>query len=125
MNDSQRIDQLFLAAVELPLVERSAFLQANCGGDGLLQMEVESLLAADGDNEAVIEAGQLGRAPRIGKGDGIAEDARSGQGDVHLRAGFEFALCDDKPQPGHVLPPGGLHELTARHHAERESCVDK
>jgi serine/threonine protein kinase len=56
MNYRQRVDSLFLAAVDLPLAERKAFLRANCADDELLQLEVESLLVADLDNEAVIEA---------------------------------------------------------------------
>jgi eukaryotic-like serine/threonine-protein kinase len=55
MIDRECVDNLFLAAVELPLVERSAFLQANCGGDVLVQMEVESLLAADLNDDEDIE----------------------------------------------------------------------
>jgi eukaryotic-like serine/threonine-protein kinase len=95
MHDRQSIDSLFLAAVELPLVERSAFLQANCGGDVLLQMEVESLLASDSDNEAAIEAAVQGVAASlfdtqnlIGQHLGlyriVREIGRGGMGSVYL-----------------------------------------
>ena len=41
--------ELFLAACERPLPERSAFLEQACGGDEELRREVESILAHHGD----------------------------------------------------------------------------
>ena len=41
-----KIDQLLDDAMELPLAERSAFLNQACGKDDELRREVESLLAA-------------------------------------------------------------------------------
>ena len=56
-------------------------------------------------------------------GNRIAEDAGSRQGDLYVRARLVLPLRDSQPQPELVLPPGGLHELAAHHHAERESSV--
>jgi Tol biopolymer transport system component len=48
-----RVKELFEAAVELPLSERSAFLRSIVGGDGILRQEVDALLAADGARVAL------------------------------------------------------------------------
>jgi len=95
MQDRQRIDNLFLAAVELPSEERSAFLRANCGGDVLLQMEVESLLASDVGDDSDIEdvvrtvaASLFDTQDLIGQRLGlyriIREIGRGGMGSVYL-----------------------------------------
>ena len=51
-----RLSALFQAAIDLPTSERAAFLEANCGDDGALRREVESLLAADADEDDFIAA---------------------------------------------------------------------
>ena len=47
MNRHERISALFLAASELPLDEREAFLRKECGDDLELRDEVTSLLRQD------------------------------------------------------------------------------
>ena len=49
MNSDQwtRANELFLAAVELPSENRSAYLDSACQGDAELRQEIEQLLAAD------------------------------------------------------------------------------
>lgn len=42
-----RVDRLFVAASELPAADRSAFLDEECGSNGELRREVESLLQHD------------------------------------------------------------------------------
>ncbi|HEY3837803.1 MAG TPA: protein kinase [Bryobacteraceae bacterium] len=42
-----RVEELFLAALEIPLEKRAAFLDRECGADRELRQETESLLAAD------------------------------------------------------------------------------
>ncbi len=44
--DARRVRDLFLAATELPVAERAAYLTAHCGDDAELQAAVERLLAA-------------------------------------------------------------------------------
>jgi eukaryotic-like serine/threonine-protein kinase len=45
-----RVEELFLAAIDLPAVERKPFLTSACGGDDRLRKEVESLLAHASDD---------------------------------------------------------------------------
>ena len=92
----QRINALFDAAVELAAPERARFLEQECGDDGALRAEVESLLASDAEASQFIEdaplapprelfpdsgdlAGQQLGAYRI-----IREIGRGGLGTVYL-----------------------------------------
>ncbi len=43
----ERIEELFLEVAELPVEDRAAFLDANCGADAQLREAVENLLLAD------------------------------------------------------------------------------
>jgi serine/threonine protein kinase len=43
----RRVEELFLAALEVPPEERAEFLDRECGSDSALRQETESLLAAD------------------------------------------------------------------------------
>ena len=54
-----RVKQLFEAAVEQPLSERSAFLSAAVAGDETLRREVEALLAADAAGAPLSDCGRL------------------------------------------------------------------
>jgi hypothetical protein len=56
MSDWQRVQDLFLDSVDLPVEERVLFLQSSCKGDPELFAEVESLITADRDSEVVIDA---------------------------------------------------------------------
>jgi predicted Ser/Thr protein kinase len=60
-----RLVQLFEAAVELPAAERTAFLEAQCGGDAALRAQVEALLAADGAPAAAAFESLLAPATRL------------------------------------------------------------
>ena len=44
----ERVEELFLAAFELPTERRGSFLERECAGDDELRAEIEDLLAADG-----------------------------------------------------------------------------
>ncbi|MBV9725828.1 MAG: hypothetical protein JO299_11705, partial [Gammaproteobacteria bacterium] len=49
--DWQEVKQIFNAAVDLPSVERTAYLRDACGPNIHLKREVESLLASHDDSE--------------------------------------------------------------------------
>ena len=46
----RRIEALFLAAAELPSVQRADFLVRECGDDASLRHELETMLASDRDD---------------------------------------------------------------------------
>ncbi len=52
----QRVKALFLAASELPELQRDAFLRREAGDDDQIRREVESLLASDADGGSALEA---------------------------------------------------------------------
>ncbi|MDQ1470841.1 MAG: eukaryotic-like serine/threonine-protein kinase, partial [Bryobacterales bacterium] len=61
MNDWKIVEDIFLAATEIPANERDAFLHRSCGGKIGLRAEVDSLLAFDSGN-----TGPLGRIVEAG-----------------------------------------------------------
>ena len=104
----ERLEELFHAALALPVGERSAFLRAQCGDDAALREEVEGLLAADGGvlDVPVLEqlggddlegqtAGRWRIGKRIGEGGlGVVYEAREDGGTRRaaikfLRPGFD------------------------------------
>ncbi|HYZ83089.1 MAG TPA: serine/threonine-protein kinase [Bryobacteraceae bacterium] len=58
----QQVEQVFLAASDLPSTERSRFLDSACGNDLELRHEVESLIAADLGAHDSLEAAIVGAA---------------------------------------------------------------
>jgi serine/threonine protein kinase/tetratricopeptide (TPR) repeat protein len=52
----RKIEQLYHAALELEKSQRAAFIQEACGGDALLQQEVESLVAQSEGADSFLEA---------------------------------------------------------------------
>src|SRR5215831_10488707 len=56
MENWERIQSLFLEALELRPEQRAFFLDAACAGDTEMRQEVESLLAHDSDGEQIAEA---------------------------------------------------------------------
>jgi eukaryotic-like serine/threonine-protein kinase len=97
----QRVQTLFLESVEMPTEERSRFLQFSCASEPWMLSEVESLLAADVNSGALIEAAVQGVAAsffdthdligeRLGIYRIVREIGRGGMGSVYL------ALRDDR-----------------------------
>ena len=93
----ERIQSLFLEALDLPPEERSAFLDTACGGDSELRREVESLIAHDSADEHLIadalrnteeslfESEDVTGA-RLGPWRVLQEIGRGGMGAVYLAA---------------------------------------
>lgn len=90
-----RVEELFLAAADLPGAERQRFLDDVCAGDEALRNEVESLIACDGKSRDSIETAIEGEAAAlldsptpIGQSIGpyrvIREVGRGGMGAVYL-----------------------------------------
>ncbi len=52
-----RVQEIFLEALERPSVERAAFLEAVCAGDAGLRAEVESLLDHDDPGQSLLDSG--------------------------------------------------------------------
>lgn len=50
-----RLQEIFLAAVDLPNEERAFYLERECGDDAGLREEVESLIAADAITDGFTE----------------------------------------------------------------------
>lgn len=54
-----RVDELFDAALDHPVTERSAWLEEACGGNAKLRLEVETLLRLTERDDALFESGAL------------------------------------------------------------------
>jgi serine/threonine protein kinase/Tfp pilus assembly protein PilF len=65
-----RVDRLLQSALDVPAVERDAYLRDACGGDGELESEVRSLLAAHDRADRFLGAPALDLAARELAGDG-------------------------------------------------------
>jgi eukaryotic-like serine/threonine-protein kinase len=61
----ERIQALFHDAVDLPAVEREAFLQAGCGGDSELLAEVREAIAEDQRGASLLDRGVAYTANRV------------------------------------------------------------
>jgi eukaryotic-like serine/threonine-protein kinase len=106
----QRIKAIFYSAQACAPAERPGFLKEACGGDGLIQQEVESLLAADDTNESFLEepafefiagilayeGSELSAGQPVGPYTILSSLGTGGMGDVYLaqdvRLGRRIAL---------------------------------
>ena len=71
-NRVERIEELFLTALELSEVERPRFLAAQCDGDGELRDEVDQLLRLDGAEDGLSRMDEKdGSKPSWKRGDGL------------------------------------------------------
>src|SRR5260370_13762021 len=61
----QTIEEIFLAALDQEADQVSAFLETACGGDAVLQREVEALLTSDQRAGPFIQKSAVGLATKI------------------------------------------------------------
>jgi tetratricopeptide (TPR) repeat protein/tRNA A-37 threonylcarbamoyl transferase component Bud32 len=90
-----RVQSVFLSVADLPPWEQAVLLDKECGGDGELRAEVESLLASDSESSHVISAAIANEAAlcvdvpnlagsRLGPWRIVREIGRGGMGTVYL-----------------------------------------
>ncbi len=104
-----RVEELFLAALELDPQQREGFLDDSCRGDERLRQQVEAMLAAD--------AGAHGRIESAVEGQAAVLTAETSQDRVGARIGHYRLLCE--------LGRGGMSVvyLAARSDAQFEQKV--
>ena len=73
------VDQLLQSALDIPAVERDAYLRNVCGGDQRLEEEVHSLLAAHDRADRFLAAPAIDLAARELAGGGSADDIPAGR----------------------------------------------
>jgi eukaryotic-like serine/threonine-protein kinase len=76
----KHVDQLLQSALDVPAVERDAYLRNACGGDQRLEQEVRSLLAAHDHADSVLGAPAIDLAARELAGE-RSDDGRQAGGD--------------------------------------------
>src|SRR5262245_36060923 len=72
------VDQLLQSALEMPAVERDAFLRNACGGDKQLEAEVRSLLVAYDGADSFLSARAIDLAARELDGERSDDGSRAG-----------------------------------------------
>jgi len=97
----QRLEDLFHAALEMPVAERDAFLISACGDDKQLRADVEKLLHADEQASAFVDSAAAGvesvaaavlpEGRHVGAYRIVRELGRGGMGSVYL--GERAATC--------------------------------
>src|SRR5262245_35642810 len=86
--DTQRVQELFLAAVEQPSAdERSAYLTAECGGDDGLRQRVEALLRAHHEPGSFLDDPVAGAKFSPPHGNESGDDALDDDAPIHERIG--------------------------------------
>jgi serine/threonine protein kinase/tetratricopeptide (TPR) repeat protein len=128
----QQIKEVFQAALDLPEAERRAWLDAACGADHELKLEVESLLAVDSESDVVLEqaarafpqqvldavapGGAEGR--RIGAYRIVREIGHGGMGTVYLASRADAAFRKDVAIK--VVGQGVSDDIVRRFESERQ-----
>jgi serine/threonine-protein kinase len=121
----QRIQELFLAAVDLAIDERARYLEQACEGDRELIREIEELLAADGPTTGS-EAPPTGVADLKGLVEGtgtyrvLSEIGRGGMGVVYQAERADGAFHRHVAIKVVMQQAGAESELVSRFRSERQ-----
>src|SRR5215469_16563820 len=83
----QRVQRLFLEAVDLSPEERVRFLDSACGDDAEIRSEVESLLIHDGASERHIAEALVGTAQSLSDAVNLKPGTKVGDYEVHKLIG--------------------------------------
>jgi serine/threonine protein kinase/tetratricopeptide (TPR) repeat protein len=89
------IDQLLQSALDIPAVERDAYLRNECGGDRRLEDEVRSLLAAHDRADRFLDAPAIDLAAREFAGE-RSDDGRQAGGDPLIGQTFSHYRIVEK-----------------------------
>ena len=112
-----RVNDLFHAALARPLSDRDAFLALECGDDGELRAEVESLLAAHDVNPASVATSAVSVGSRVGDYEVTGFLAAGAMGEVYrardTKLGRDVALK--------ILPAAFMGDSHRRARFEREA----
>jgi len=131
-SDPQKIQAVFLAAVEKPPGERAAFLDRECGEDAALRQRVEALLRAHGEPGSFLDS-----APGVGDTlyQPVAERPGAQIGPYQLlqqigEGGFGVVFMAEQTAPVRrkvavkVIKPGmDTRQVIARFEAERQALA--
>src|SRR5688572_27654443 len=84
------VEEIFLTAVEKAPAERAAYLDAACGGDADLQVQVEALLRSHEQAGSLLEQPLFRTAPG-------GDDTRTGPSAADADLPLDFLAPSDKP----------------------------
>jgi len=121
----ERLQELFLAAVDLAIDERARYLERACGGDRELIREVGELLAADGpaaeaSAPSATEADVKGLVESTGTYRILSEIGRGGMGVVYLAERADGAFQRHVAIKVVMRGGGADSELVSRFRSERQ-----
>ena len=97
--DPQRVEELFLAATELPAAERPGYLEKVCGSDAKLRAAVERLLAAHVDPATIFKP-MLETSSEVTSASAEATGAQTQQPDIGTVLAGRYTLLDEIGEGG-------------------------
>ena len=117
VNQRQSVDEIFCAALDLPIGERPAYLEAACDGAPELRALVDELLTEDERAGSFLKVPLLGRTPTPGEGqsrskEAVLDEGSSSAGDRWVAPRFAAAqVIADRFTVVRFLARGGMGEV--------------